>query len=77
MKLQAVFRSNMAMDTPNYLNDIKTIEVSKIREIPLLQRPWSLTDTAASAILDLPLRTGPVAAPCPGTGSRFRSGTDL
>ena len=35
MKLQAVFRSNMAMNTPYYLNDIKTIEVSKIREIPL------------------------------------------
>ena len=25
----------MAMNTPYYLNDIKTIEVSKIREIPL------------------------------------------
>ena len=37
MKLQAVFRSNMAMNTPYYLNDIKTIEVSKIREIPLLK----------------------------------------
>ena len=40
MKLQAVFRSNMAMNTPYYLNDIKTIEVSKIREIPL--PPWQL-----------------------------------
>ena len=35
MKLQTVFRNNMAMNTLYYLNDIKTIEVSKIREIPL------------------------------------------
>ena len=33
----------MAMNTPYYLNDIKTIEISKIREIPLAHSERILT----------------------------------
>ena len=36
----------MAMNTPYYLNDIKTIEVSKIREIPLFSLSSMVAETS-------------------------------